>query len=78
MTGRAAWCTFTSLLHECVWWALVSALFSVATAVTSCPASKQNMEVLRVVPAGTTHPFGDHRTVDQAFPAGVPSEDSDP
>jgi len=36
------------------------------------------MQVRRVVKAGLTRPFGDERTVNQAFPAGVPSEESDP
>ncbi|KAK3277189.1 hypothetical protein CYMTET_14789 [Cymbomonas tetramitiformis] len=36
------------------------------------------MQLLRVVPAGITHPFGDHRAVTQAFPAAIPSEQSDP
>ena len=37
-----------------------------------------HMDILRIVPAGITHPFGDHRTVDQAFPAAIPSSESDP
>ena len=41
-------------------------------------AAGMMMAVLRVVPAGTTHPFGDHRSVDQAFPAAIPSAESDP
>ena len=36
------------------------------------------MEVIRIVPAGETRPFGDERTVKQAFPAAIPSVDSDP
>jgi len=36
------------------------------------------MAIKRVAKQGLTHPFGDHRTVKQAFPAGIPSVDSDP
>lgn len=36
------------------------------------------MNVKRVVQQGLTHPFGDHRTVKQAFPAAIPSKESDP
>ena len=36
------------------------------------------MRCIRVLAAGITNPFGDHRTVTQAFPAAISSEDSDP
>lgn len=36
------------------------------------------MPVVRVVPAGTTNPFGYERTVTQAFPSAIPSSESDP
>jgi redox-sensitive bicupin YhaK (pirin superfamily) len=36
------------------------------------------MKVQRVVRAGKTHPFGDERTVDQAFPSSIPAEEADP
>lgn len=36
------------------------------------------MAVQRVAKEGTTHPFGDHRSVQQAFPAGINTQDSDP
>jgi quercetin 2,3-dioxygenase len=36
------------------------------------------MNVKRIVQQGITHPFGDHRTVQQAFPAAIPSHESDP
>ena len=41
-------------------------------------AAAGDMRVLRVAPAGTAHPFGDERSVLQAFPAGIPSDESDP
>ena len=36
------------------------------------------MNILRVVPEGMTHPFGDERTVKQAFPAGIDTKAADP
>jgi hypothetical protein len=36
------------------------------------------MAIKRIAKQGMTHPFGDHRTVKQAFPAGIPTKDSDP
>eukprot|EP00529_Nitzschia_sp_RCC80_P031362 CAMPEP_0113465140 /NCGR_PEP_ID=MMETSP0014_2-20120614/13578_1 /TAXON_ID=2857 /ORGANISM="Nitzschia sp." /LENGTH=369 /DNA_ID=CAMNT_0000357273 /DNA_START=274 /DNA_END=1383 /DNA_ORIENTATION=+ /assembly_acc=CAM_ASM_000159 len=36
------------------------------------------MDVLQVEKEGITHPFGDSRSVKQAFPAGIPSKLSDP
>lgn len=30
----------------------------------------------RVVPAQIAHPFGDERSVNQAFPAGIPAEEA--
>lgn len=41
-------------------------------------AASMAMRIVRIVPAGMTHPFGDERTVSQAFPAAIPSEESDP
>jgi redox-sensitive bicupin YhaK (pirin superfamily) len=36
------------------------------------------MEILQVAEQGLTHPFGDERTVQQAFPAGIDSTAADP
>ena len=36
------------------------------------------MNIKRIAKQGMTHPFGDHRTVKQAFPAGIPTKESDP
>jgi len=36
------------------------------------------MNILRIADQGLTHPFGDERTVKQAFPAGIDSKTSDP
>ena len=36
------------------------------------------MHVQRVLRAGKTHPFGDERTVNQAFPSAIPAEQADP
>jgi hypothetical protein len=36
------------------------------------------MNIRRVGKAGVAHPFGDTREVSQAFPLGIPSEESDP
>lgn len=36
------------------------------------------MKILRVAQHGTTHPFGDERTVKQAFPSGINEKDADP
>jgi len=36
------------------------------------------MAIKRIATHGITHPFGDHRTVQQAFPKGIPSKESDP
>ncbi|ETW00747.1 hypothetical protein H310_07293 [Aphanomyces invadans] len=36
------------------------------------------MPLIRIANAGKVHPFGDERTVHQAFPAGIPSDESDP
>ncbi|CAK4077914.1 unnamed protein product, partial [Aphanomyces euteiches] len=36
------------------------------------------MPLIRIANSGKVHPFGDDRTVNQAFPAGIPSEESDP
>ena len=36
------------------------------------------MAIKKIAKHGTTHPFGDHRSVQQAFPSGIPSKESDP
>ena len=36
------------------------------------------MPVKLIVKQGITNPFGDHRTVKQAFPSAIPSKQSDP
>lgn len=36
------------------------------------------MKIRKIVKAGKAHPFGDTREVSQAFPMGLPSEESDP
>lgn len=36
------------------------------------------MQVRRIAEAGVTHPFGDARTVQQAFPSGVSEHEADP
>lgn len=36
------------------------------------------MAIKKIANHGITHPFGDHRSVQQAFPAGIPSKESDP
>jgi len=36
------------------------------------------MNILRISEQGLTHPFGDERTVKQAFPAGIDTKASDP
>jgi redox-sensitive bicupin YhaK (pirin superfamily) len=46
------------------------------TSITA--ASTMLMGIKKVVQQGITHPFGDHRTVKQAFPSAIPSEQSDP
>jgi quercetin 2,3-dioxygenase len=46
------------------------------TSITT--ASTMLMGIKRIVQQGVTHPFGDHRTVSQAFPSAIPSEQSDP
>jgi quercetin 2,3-dioxygenase len=43
-----------------------------------CNATMTFMAIKRIATQGMTHPFGDHRTVKQAFPAGIASVDSDP
>jgi hypothetical protein len=35
------------------------------------------MSIKKISKQGTTHPFGDHRTVKQAFPAGIKTADSE-
>lgn len=56
---------------------LVSLPGALAIAETmSCVRSA--MRVLRVATAGTAHPFGDERTVRQAFPKAIAAEDADP
>ena len=41
-------------------------------------ASSRPMPVIRIKAAGLTRPFGDERTVNQAFPAAVSTSESDP
>lgn len=36
------------------------------------------MNVKRIVKEGITRPFGDHRTVKQAFPSAIPAKEADP
>lgn len=36
------------------------------------------MAVKKLTKHGTSYPFGDHRSVQQAFPSAIPSEESDP
>ena len=36
------------------------------------------MPIQKIVSHGVTHPFGDHRSVHQAFPAGIDTVDADP
>ena len=36
------------------------------------------MAIKKIANHGITHPFGDHRSVNQAFPSGIPSKESDP
>lgn len=36
------------------------------------------MAVKKITNHGITHPFGDHRTVRQAFPSAIPAKESDP
>lgn len=36
------------------------------------------MAIKKIAKHGTSHPFGDHRSVQQAFPTGIPSKESDP
>ena len=36
------------------------------------------MKILQVAEQGLTHPFGDERTVQQAFPAGIDTKAADP
>jgi len=36
------------------------------------------MKIKKISKEGITHPFGDHRSVKQAFPSGIPSKESDP
>jgi redox-sensitive bicupin YhaK (pirin superfamily) len=45
---------------------------------TCTKAAMRFMAVQRVVPRGVTHPFGDERSVRQAFPVAIPKEQADP
>jgi redox-sensitive bicupin YhaK (pirin superfamily) len=45
---------------------------NIATSVTTM------MGIKRIAKQGLTHPFGDARTVKQAFPSGIPTVESDP
>jgi len=44
----------------------------------NAPKNPNHMPILKVVPAGITHPFGDDRSVLQAFPAAIPAAQADP
>lgn len=46
--------------------------------VTVCRAKMTWMTLKSVAKQGITHPFGDARTVKQAFPAGIETKESDP
>lgn len=46
--------------------------------VSSISSKTKLMGVRIVRKEGLTHPFGDHRSVNQAFPAAIPSKQSDP
>ena len=48
------------------------------TGQLSCALPSSLMHVQRVLRAGKTHPFGDERTVNQAFPSAIPAEQADP
>ena len=47
-------------------------------AVTNVCPTTMLMNIKKISKSGLTHPFGDHRTVTQAFPAGIPTKESDP
>ena len=49
-----------------------------STASQACAASSKIMGVIKVVRAGVARPFGDERTVNQAFPNPIPAEEADP
>jgi redox-sensitive bicupin YhaK (pirin superfamily) len=44
----------------------------------ACKAMTMWMEVKRIARAGITHPFGDERSVQQAFPSAIPETEADP
>jgi redox-sensitive bicupin YhaK (pirin superfamily) len=47
--------------------------------IDTCTIAAMNfMAVQKVAPHGVTHPFGDERSVYQAFPAAIPKEQADP
>jgi hypothetical protein len=43
-----------------------------------CKAAMSFMAIKRVAKEGITHPFGDHRSVKQAFPAAIDKVEADP
>lgn len=49
-----------------------------ATLNTATTTTTMFMAIRKIAKQGLTHPFGDHRTVKQAFPSGIPSVESDP
>jgi redox-sensitive bicupin YhaK (pirin superfamily) len=53
---------------------LITKVFSMATSSNS----NMLMDIKRITKHGITYPFGDDRSVFQAFPAGIPSKESDP
>jgi hypothetical protein len=71
---RAPWCmrrAFADLLLLCV----ASSQMALDGSEETC---RDAMRVRRVVAAGVAHPFGDERTVNQAFPNPIPAEEADP
>jgi hypothetical protein len=48
------------------------------TTTTTSSNSNMLMDIKRITKHGITYPFGDDRSVFQAFPAGIPSKESDP
>ena len=50
----------------------------VCKAITTMTPSTALMPLIRIAQAGIAHPFGDERTVTQAFPSGINEHDADP
>ena len=51
---------------------------STSLEISTSTSTTRLMDILQVGKEGITHPFGDSRSVKQAFPAGIPSRLSDP